>query len=58
MDSTITVCVFEPAEQLPKVDHKNGSGYPTKRAMLLFNLNPLKFKHQNHAGFLDQIRAI
>jgi hypothetical protein len=45
MDSTITACVFEPDELLPKVDYKQGSGYPTKRAMLLFNLNPVKFKH-------------
>ena len=45
MDSSIEICETYMEPKVPLVDHKNGSGYPSKRAMLFFSLDPVKFKH-------------
>jgi hypothetical protein len=68
MDTSVELCnqvilpdSSEEAEEtkaLPEVDYKKGVGYPTRRAMLLQFLDPIKFTHQDHAGVLTRIRKL
>ena len=56
MDSTLEIASTQRPHVI--VDHKKGLGYPSRRALLLSFMSPVKFHHQDHAGVLTRIHAL